>query len=180
MIVINFASRDYRRMDRLRSGLVALNVLFAAAAVVILWWAMSLRTDIKAMDGKVKEIGAAEDQVRPLLAERDRVTKDLSAMSGLIESRRFSWTRLLTGIEKSFPVGVALGKIDYNPGDHVLSLDGAAQSPESLRNLMIGLERAAVFREPLLKHQSVEKGSISFNVVVFYQGQTAAGVVPGK
>jgi Tfp pilus assembly protein PilN len=147
---------------------------------VIVWSVLSLRADIAAMGKRVKEVGAAEEQVRPLLAERDRIIKDLTAMKGLLESRRFSWTQLLTSIEKIFPVGVALKKIDYNPRDRSLTLDGTAHSPESLRNLMVGLERSDLFRDPYLKHQSLEKGSISFNVVAFYKENKAAGMVQGK
>jgi hypothetical protein len=86
----------------------------------------------------------------------------------------------LTSGEKIFPVGVALAKIDYNHRDRSLALEGAAESPESLRNLMIGLERTPAFAEPYLKHQSVDKGSISFNVVAFYREPQIAGVAQGK
>lgn len=180
MISINFATRNYRLIDRLKTGLAVSNVLLAIGTAVILWTALSLKGEIAALEGKVKEIEAAEEQVRPLLAERDRVVKDLTAMSKLIESRRFSWTQLLTNIETIFPIGVALAKVNYNPREHALVLDGAARSPESLRNLIVGLERSPGFKDPYLKHQSIDKGSISFNVVAFYQAHKAAGVAQGK
>jgi Tfp pilus assembly protein PilN len=169
MIPINFASRNYRLIRRIQTAITGLAVLLLIAAALILRAGISLRADIAALDKKVKEMEAAEEQVRPLLAERDGVVKDLKAMSGLIESRRFSWTQLLTNIEKIFPTGVALARVQYNRANRSLALDGAAQSPESLRNLMIGLEGNSAFREPYLKHQSMDKGSISFNVVAFYR-----------
>ncbi len=180
MMPINFASRDYRLIRRIQTVITVLGVLLLIAAGFIIATGISLRADIAALDKKVKEIEAAEEQVRPLLAERDRVVKDLNAMSGLIESRRFSWTQLLTDIEKIFPVGVALARVAYNPRDRSLALDGAAQSPESLRNLMIGLEGNSAFKDPYLKHQSVDKGSISFNVVAFYREPKTAVMAQGK
>jgi Tfp pilus assembly protein PilN len=180
MISINFASKNYPLIARMHAGLVAGNVFLVIATAVIIWTALSLRADVSVMDKKLKALETAEEQVRPLLLEHDRVIKDLSSMSGLLESRRFSWTRLLTDVETVFPAGVALDRMEYKPQDHVLTLDGMAQSPESLRNLMVGLERSAWFREPYLKHQSVDKGSISFNVVASYQEHKAAGVAKRK
>ena len=95
-------------------------------------------------------------------------------MAGLMEARRFSWTRLLTGLEAAFPVGVALTKLDFNPKERTLVIEGVAQSPEALRNLMVGLEKSTYFRDPLLKHQSVDKGIISFNVASVYTDNIVA------
>lgn len=169
MISINFASRDYRLIERIYSGLIATGVLFCVIMVGLIWTAVSLRVNISAMDVKLKQRAAAEEHARPLLLERELLVKDLSSMSGLLESRKFSWMRLLTSIETVVPVGVALHKVEFNPKDHTLTLEGAAQSPEALRNLVVGLEKSAAFREPFLKHQSLEKGNNSFNVVAVYR-----------
>jgi Tfp pilus assembly protein PilN len=180
MIAINFASRNYRLISRISAGLVAMNVLLIAATAVMLWTARSYNADVTVMDQKLKELKDAEDQMKPVLSERDRIIKELTAMSGLVEARRFSWTRLLTSIEAVVPAGVALDRMEYNRKDNSLSLEGKALSPESLRNLMVGLEKSASFKDPLLKHQSLDKGDISFNVVALYQEHTAVGVVKRK
>jgi Tfp pilus assembly protein PilN len=180
MISINFASRNYQLMDRLRTGLIAASVLLAVGVVAIVWTSMTLRLYAGDLDRKVREILSTEEQIKPLLAERDRIIKDLSSMSALMDARRFSWTRLFTQIERVFPSGVAVNKVDYNPRERQLVLEATAQSPEALRNLMIGLERSLVFKEAYLRHQSVEKGIISFNVVALYQEHNASGVAPGK
>ncbi len=112
--------------------------------------------------------------------ERERLVKDLNAMSGLMDARKFSWTRLLSSIESVVPVGVALQKVQYSPQDHSLAMDGTAQSPESLRNLVVGLEKSSSFTDPFLKHQTLEKGSISFNVVAVYHEHKDAGMVQRK
>jgi len=180
MISINFASRNYRLISRVRTGLVAGCIVLALMAAGMLWKAFSLRATIAAVEQAVKERGADEEQVRSLIAEREQLVKGLSAMSGLMESRNFSWTRLLSSIEAAVPAGAALKSVDFNPGDRTLTLEGAARSPEALRNLIVGLERSASFKDPFLRHQSLEKGAISFNVVVVYREDASAAMARGK
>jgi Tfp pilus assembly protein PilN len=180
MIAINFASRNYRLIEWIRSGLIAACVILGVIMIALIWTAVSLRVDISALDAKLKELEAVEKQVQPALLERGQLVKDLSAMSGLLESRKFSWTRLLTSIEAVVPVGLALHKVDFNPKDHMLTLEGTAHSPESLRNLIVGLEKSASFKDPFLKHQSLEKGNISFNVVAVYREDTGVAVAQGN
>jgi Tfp pilus assembly protein PilN len=180
MIAINFSTRNYRVISRIKAGLATGSIVLCGVLAVMLWSAVSLRTGIAEMDRTLKELEAADEQVKPVLVERDRLVKDLSAMSGLMESRKFSWTRLLTNIEMVVPVGVALKKVEFNAKEHTLMLDGMAQAPESLRNLVVGMEKSAAFKDPLLKHQSLEKGSISFNVVAVYREYKGAGVAQGS
>ncbi len=177
-IDINFASRNYRLSARIYSGLMAAIVFLAVLALFVLGKTFSYRAGIAAMNVKVKEMTQTDEQARPVLMEREQLARDLSAMSALMEARRFSWTRLLTNIESVFPVGVALSRVDFNPRDRSLMFDGTALSPEALRNFMVGLEKSPSFRDPFLKHQSVDKGSISFNVAARYQEAQAAAVAP--
>lgn len=167
---INFARRNYRLIYGMRTGFIIGSVLLSGLALILIWSAVSAKADIAAMERRIAEASVQEDMVRQLLDERDRLVKDLGAMSALIEIRRFSWTRLLSKIEQIVPVGVALDSVKYNPKERTLSLEGLAGSPEALRNLMVGLERSSSFKDPFLKHQSVEKGRISFNVVAVYLG----------
>jgi Tfp pilus assembly protein PilN len=180
MIAINFASRDYRLISRISAGLVAMNILLLAVTAVMLWTARSYRADVVVMDQKLKGLKDAEEQMKPVLSERDQIVKELTAMSGLMEARRFSWTRLLTSIEAVVPAGVALDRMEYDRKDDSLALEGKARSPESLRNLIVGLEKSASFKDPLLKHQSLDKGNISFNVVALYQEHTTTVVAERK
>ncbi len=60
-------------------------------------------------------------------------------------------------------------RVDFDRRDGSLSMEGTAQSPEALRNLIVGLENSSSFTAPYLKHQLLEKGSISFNVVAVYR-----------
>jgi Tfp pilus assembly protein PilN len=177
VISINFAGTDYRLMSRIYSGMIAATAVFAVVLALLLWRGSSLRAQIEGADARLRVLSASEEKIRPVLKEREQLLRDLSAMSGLMEARRFSWTRFLTNLEAAVPFGVALGKVDFNPRDRSLAVDGAAQSPEALRNLMVGLERSRSFRDPLLKHQSMDKGSISFNVGAYYHDESVPGHV---
>lgn len=180
MITINFASRNYRLIARVRSGLIAGSILLVVITAGMSWIAVSLRENISSMDRKLQELKAADEQTRPALLERERLVKDLTAMSGLMEARKISWTRLLTSVEVVVPVGVALKHVEFNPKDFTLTLNGMARSPESLRNLVVAMEKSASFKDPFLKHQSLEKGSISFNVVAVYREDKNRAVAQGK
>ncbi len=134
----------------------------------MVWKTVSFGVEISTLQQRVKEAEASDVQLKPLLDEREKLVKDLNAMSVLMDARKFSWTRFLTSIERAVPVGVALNKVEFNPKERTLSIDGLAQSPESLRDLVVGFEKSPSFKDPFLKHQSLEKGIISFNVVAVY------------
>lgn len=171
---IDFAARNYRLVSLVHRGLVGGAAVLVVMVIVILWSYASYRSDIASLEARLAALAAQEEAVRPILAEKERFVKELGAMSALIESKKFSWTRFLTDIEKMFPTGVALTVVAYNQKDRSTALDGHATSPEALRNLIVGLEKSAAFVDPFLKHQSVEKGSISFNVSAVYRGAAAA------
>lgn len=180
MITINFASRNYRLIETIRAGLIAGSVVLSLVMAALIWVGISLRANIYAVENKLKDAQAADEQSRPLFQERDQLVKDLTAMSGLLESRKFSWTRLLTSIETVVPTGVALTSVEFNDKERTVMLDGKARSPEALQSLVVGLEKSASFKDPFLKHQSLEKGSISFNVIAVYHADASAGVAQGK
>ena len=179
LITINFAGTNFRLLTRIQQGLIVAVVLLGAMTGVLLWKANSYRVQSAALTQQVREFTASVEKMRPAMQERQQLVKDLGDMSGLLEARRFSWTRLLTGIEAAFPNGVALTRLEFNTRELAVALEGTAQSPESLSSLMIGLQRSPYFKNPLLKHQSMDKGNLSFNVAVTYQEHLAAGSAPG-
>jgi Tfp pilus assembly protein PilN len=174
MIAINLASRNYRLIERINMGLIATISILGFVMFGLIWTAVSQRMNSAALDIRLKGLAAEEEKIWPMLLERGQLVKDLSAMSGLLDSRTFSWTRFLSSIEAVVPAGLALRQVEFNPKDRTLTLEGTAQSPESLRGLIVGLEKSASFRDPLLKHQSLEKGNISFNVVAVYREAAGA------
>ncbi len=180
MIAINFAGRNYRLIANIRAGLITGSILCMISAAFLAWDAASLRADIAFLEQKLAKLEADDTLVNPILAERDKLARDLTVMSGLLEAKRMPWTRLLTGIEAVVPTGVALQRVELNPRDFLVTLDGTAQSPEDLRNMVVGMEKSRSFKDPYLKHQSIDKGSISFNVVAVYTKDPGVHPVQGK
>ncbi len=179
LITINFAGTNFRLLMRLRQGLIVAVVLLGTTTGALLWQANSYRVQSAALTRQVGDFTASIEKLRPAMLERQQLVQDLGDMSGLLEARRFSWTRLLTGIEAAFPAGIALTRLEFNARELAAALEGTAQSPESLSSLMIGLQKSRSFKGPLLKHQSMDKGKLSFNVAVTYQEHLAAGADPG-
>ncbi|OGW38331.1 MAG: hypothetical protein A2X58_02405 [Nitrospirae bacterium GWC2_56_14] len=174
MISINFASKNYRFAERLSAVLAGVTVLLTVLLAVQVWGFTESQTGRRVLEQKLEQQSAQQERTREVLQERAQIVSDLTAMAGLMEARRFSWTRLLTGLETAFPTGVALTKLEFDPKERALVIEGVAQSPEALRNLMVGLEKSTFFQDPQLKHQSVDKGTISFNAASFYTDNIAA------
>ena len=179
LISINFAATNFRLLMRIQQGLIVAAALFGILACALVWKAYTYRVQSAVLTQQIKEFTASIEKLRPAMQERQQLVKDLGDMAGLLEARRFSWTQLLTGIEAAFPSGVALTKLEFNSRELAVSLEGTASSPESLSSLMIGLQKSRSFRSPLLKHQSMDKGNLSFNVAITYQEHLAAGAAPG-
>ena len=177
---VNFASRDYRLLSKIFWSMVASSVVLLIALSVMMRAAFSNYASAAAFDRKLTELTVRDNAIKPVLLEREQFLKDVSTMSGIIESRRFSWTWLLTSVEAVFPPGAALERMAFNPKDSILSLEGRARSPEALRNLIVGLEKSVSFRDALLVHQSVENGIISFTVTAKYHETKDAGLAQAK
>ena len=178
-VTMNFASVNYRFLGRVRTGLVLTTVALLVTAIVLIAQTRSQRDRAADRERELAELAASLEKMKPAIEERERLVKNLSAMSALLEARKFSWVRLLTGLESSFPAGVALNALSIEPKGNVLSLEGTASSPEALSSLMIGLQNSRSFRSPKLKRQSLDKGNLEFHVDVVYQ-DAPAGVASGQ
>jgi Tfp pilus assembly protein PilN len=173
VIAINFSGTDYRLAARVRAGLLLVSFGLLCTAAGMLWMTHATRASAANLEQRVRALEAAQKQLEPLVKERKQVVEQLTAMAGVLEARRLSWTRLLTMIEEAFPSGAALDRLEYHPREHTVILEGKARSPEALSALMIGLERSRSFTNPLLKHQSMDKGILAFNVTVISQDDPA-------
>ncbi len=178
MISIDFATGNHRLAARITTGLAAAALLLVVLAVGTLLHARSLHGAYADLEARRGTLESSMHRLDAVLAERDRVVKDLTALSGLLQERRFSWTLLLTDLEAVFPVGVALDKLGVEAGGRRVVLAGRARSPEALRNLMVGLERSPHFTDPFLKHQSIDKGAISFDLTASYEESRTAATTP--
>ena len=178
-ISINFATIDFRLIRNVRSSLLAVCAVLLCIGGGMIMLAGTYREKTAAVEQGVRDLVASQEKLHPIVAERERVVKNLTAMSAILEAKRFSWTRFLSALEDVFPSGVALERLDYHPQERSVLLEGKAASPEALSGLMIRLERSPSFKNPLLKRQSMEKGILSFHVTVIYQGPPAPGAPAG-
>lgn len=183
-ITINFSGTDYRLAARVRAGLLLVSLGLLCIAAGMFWMTHATRASAAAVDRRVQELESAQEKLEPLVQERQQVVEQLTAMADILDARRFSWTRLLTRIEEVFPSGAALERLEFHPRERTVILEGKARSPEALSALMIGLERSRSFTNPLLKHQSMDKGILTFNVTVISQDvpadDGAAGIARRK
>jgi Tfp pilus assembly protein PilN len=178
MIAVNFSGTDYRLVGRVRAVLFAAAAMLVICAAVLAGLGASYRSKTAAVMEEVRAVQASGEKMLPALQEREQLAQNLGQMASLVEARRLSWTRLLTAIEDVFPSGVALDRLEFDPRERVVDLEGEARSPEALSALMIGLQRTEVLKNPLLKRQSMEKGTLTFHVTVNYQETLATGSVP--
>ncbi len=179
LIGINFARTDFRTLSTVRWWLLAVAAASVVVLIALVLMARSYRLEGNAAEQRVKDLASAEQRLRPLMDERQQLVGNLNAMTGLLQARRFSWTRFLTDLEGVFPEGIALTRLDLHPPNPAASLDGFAHSPEALSKLMIGLQQSHSFKNPLLKRQSMDKGILTFNVVVLYNQAAADGPSAG-
>lgn len=168
LIYINFATTDYRLAARMTTVIAVISFGLALVGLILTASMLSDISKSRDMDRRLADIAAQEEKIDAIIQEKEQLIKDLNSMSVLLSARRFSWTRMLSQLESVVPTGVALRSVKYNPKERTILLDGAAQSPEALRNFVAGLEKSFSFREPFLKHQSIEKGQITFNVAAVY------------
>jgi len=169
MIALHFASTDHALLARSRTILAGVIVALIALAAVQFALVLSYRSQAADVAQQVVELEATEEAVLPAMQEREQLVQNLGQMASLVEARRFGWTRLLTAIEEGFPSGVALSRLEFDPRERIVSLEGTTRSPEALSGLMIGLQRTDALTNPQLKRQSMEKGTLTFHVTVNYQ-----------
>lgn len=169
MLSLSFATTDHALIARVRAVLAGIAVLLTILAAVQLVVGASYRSRMAEASQQAAALEASEESVRPALQEREQLVRNLSEMASLVEARQFGWTRLLSAVEDAFPSGAALNRLEFDPRERSVSLEGTALSPEALSSLMIGLQKTNMLKNPLLKRQSMEKGTLSFHVTVNYQ-----------
>jgi Tfp pilus assembly protein PilN len=178
-ISINFAGTDYRLITRVRAVLIVLLAVLLCTAGGLIMLTRTYGAKRAAVEKGIQELLTSQQKLQSVVAERQRIVQNLTTMSALLEAKGFSWTRFLSALEEVFPSGVALARLEFNPRERNVVLEGKAASPEALSGLMIRLERSPSFKNPLLKRQSMEKGIRSFHVGVIYQEPPAAGAPSG-
>lgn len=179
-ITINFSSTDHRKLSWISAGLIAAAVILCVLAAVMLLRTRSYRAEASVLERDAAALARSLDAYTPVIEERQRLNRELGAMTALLDARDLSWVGILTALEGAVPPGAALHGFSFSAKDGVVDLEGIAQSPEALSGLMIGLERSASFQNPQLKRQSLDKGILAFHVQVIYHAAAGGGTVHGS
>ncbi len=111
-----------------------------------------------------------------------RLKSEAALADKVISSRSFSWTEILTGLEKSLPDGVLLLQINPDFAKRKVEFSGLGNSLESILSMVDNMNRSGLFSEAVLvKHSETENAArlrkpdtmIHFSISSYYEaGQT--------
>lgn len=122
----------------------------------------------------------------PAKAEIDarlkRVRSEVAIANKVLSGRSFSWTEVLTGLEKSLPDGAILLQINPDFDKMKITFSGLGTSMESVLGMVDSMNRSELFREAVLVKHSEDKntarrgkpdGMIHFSITSYYDAQQA-------
>lgn len=110
-------------------------------------------------------------------AHLKRVKSEAAIADKVLSGRSFSWTEVLTGLEKSLPDGVLLLQINPDFDKKKITFSGLGTSMNSILSMVDNMNRSVLFREAVLvKHSEDEKaagpgkpdGMIHFSITSYY------------
>lgn len=182
----NLATRDYRheRRQRLLAGAAAIFLLLLLA-VQVWYWAALRQKDAAIADQlsvKERELLRHQDDVRAIRAgftgdAVKRYEAKVAALNSVLEAAAFSWSGLLTELERSVPPGVALAEISPDTRTGRVALHGAARTFADLGRFLRGLEQRTAFAEVFLLRQAARRPTaggpetLEFSIVLTYRGR---------
>jgi type IV pilus assembly protein PilN len=144
--------RAERRKQRQKEFLVMLGMT-AAFAIVLAFGVVKyfdalienqnarnsyLQNEIKALDGKIKEIDGLERQRAALLARKEVIEQ--------LQANRSQMVHLFSELVKTLPDGVRL--VSIKQAGQLLTLEGVAQSNARVSSYMRSLEKSGWMRNP--------------------------------
>ena len=99
-----------------------------------------------------------------------RLPAEVALANQLLEKRRFSWTKFLTGLEQAIPPRLALSSVRLNPGGTIVHLTGTAMHLEDITGFTVGLQDHPMFKDPVLaRHQVDANGLVEFDITLRYR-----------
>lgn len=104
----------------------------------------------------------------------DRLSRDVGFANQLIGERTFSWTALLTELERTVPNGMAINGVQHHLGkDVTIRLTGSALGLQAIQQFTEALAGHAAFYDPaLVQHRVRERtGLVDFSLRVGYRSR---------
>lgn len=110
-----------------------------------------LEAEVEQLETRVR---SANDDPREKLGKS--LATRVDAYNRIIEAAAFSWTSLLTELEKAVPSGVSLSAIQPDPRTGKVSLSGAAKRFEDVATFLRLLQQSPAFRDVYLLRQGAK------------------------
>ena len=164
----NLATRSYRTERRQRQlAAVAVLCLLLLLAAQVGGWA-TLRQKDSAIAARLsvmeRELLRHQDEVRAIRAgvPADAVKRyeaKVAALNDILEAAAFSWSGLLTELERSVPPGVALSEISPDTRTGHVALRGTVRTFAELDQFLRVLEQRTAFGDVFLLRQAVKRST---------------------
>lgn len=178
---INLASERYWRVRIIQGGLYLLSGIFLVTALIGIQDLLIYRGEIANLEDRLNKLTQQEAKLDEELNREDpgpseeevsTLAFEVSIANSLIRQKSFSWTALLTDLERAIPKNISISSIQPHFNEAKISLSGIALSLEDLTNLIIKLEGSPVFEGVFLNNQrETEKGFVQFSInLVYNQG----------
>ena len=171
MLTTNLSTRPFYNERAVRAGLIGLLVLMSALTIFSAVSAYSLRSREQSLSAAATQALAEADRLR---AETRVMTaqinpKELAAVSAasmeanaVIAQRTFSWTVLLSELERTLPEDVRITAVQprVEKGRTLVLLDVEAMSADHLAAFMEALEKHGAFRQVLPKSETQDEDNV--------------------
>jgi Tfp pilus assembly protein PilN len=189
---LNLASQPFRNRA-LPWGITTLVVFVSLIAIVWIFIAANRTAAEKAavdrdqqrLKGETSQLEQRKSALQAALGQ-DEMRK-LGAAQSLVERKRFSWTRMLSDLEKALPGTVRVTRISVREvssrGDHptaLLDMTVIAKSPENVTNMIAEMDRGGVFQaDPVAQNLRKGRGETGTEWVLSVRYNLPAGAPAG-
>jgi Tfp pilus assembly protein PilN len=86
-----------------------------------------------------------------------RIKMDVVFLNQLAEKRAFSWVQLLSDLEATLPLPIAISSVKVNFQESTVALNGVAQDLSSLNMFVMNLQKHEAFRKAVLANHHVHE-----------------------
>lgn len=122
----------------------------------------AVQSDINSLNQQAQAFLKQVEEVRTALTAEQ--LKTLGAAHGLVDRKRFSWSRLLADLESALPGNVRVARISVREiatrGDQTLAqldLTVISKVPSTITEMIADMDRAGIFQAEL-RSQNLQKG----------------------
>lgn len=160
------AGRGMSLGRRLQAGILGITVV----AFGLSWWWWG---ETRAFEDQADRLTAATVRTESLMAqlkaqmtrdglmmsadEMGRIRTDVGFLNQLAEKRAFSWVQLLSDLEATVPLPIAISSVKVNFQESTVALNGVAQDLSSLNMFVMNLQKHEAFRKAGLVNHRVHE-----------------------